>query len=72
MLRRCEWTLRLRRFSTLTDLLLAHSRYPTIDADAVFFGPDTYRFCKPISDTIKTAVDIGCGSAAGDTKFYSS
>jgi release factor glutamine methyltransferase len=51
--------LQLRRFSTLNNLLLAHSPYPTTDADAVFFGPDTYRFCKLISDTIKKAVDIG-------------
>ena len=28
------------------------------------FGPDAYRFCKLISDTIKTAVAIGCGSGA--------
>jgi hypothetical protein len=33
-----EWTLRLRRFSTLNDLLLAHSPYPTTDADAVFLA----------------------------------
>jgi release factor glutamine methyltransferase len=51
--------LQLRRFSTLNNLLLAHSPYPTTDADAVFFGPDTYRFCKLISDTIKKAVNIG-------------
>ena len=35
------------------------------------FGPDAYRFCKLISDTIKTAVDIGCGSGAGGMRFYS-
>jgi hypothetical protein len=34
------------------------------------FGSDTYRFCKLISDTIKTAVDIGCGSGAGGMRFY--
>ena len=32
------------RFSSLGPLLFAHSAYPTTDADAVFFGPDTYRF----------------------------
>jgi hypothetical protein len=61
--------LRLRRFSTLNDLLLAHSPYPTTDADAVFLTLDTYRFCKLISDTIKTTVDIGCGSGAGGMRF---
>jgi hypothetical protein len=33
------------------------------------FDPDTYRFCKLISDTIKTTVDIGCGSGAGGMRF---
>jgi hypothetical protein len=65
----CEWTLHLRRFSTLNDLLLAHSPYPTTMRDV--FGPDAYRFCKLISDTIKTAVAIGCGSGAGGMRFYS-
>ena len=31
-------TLRLRRFSTFNDRLLAHSPYPTTDADAVFLA----------------------------------
>ena len=35
------------------------------------FGPDAYRFCKLISDTIETAVDIGCESGAGGMRFYS-
>ena len=29
------------RFSTLDGLLFAHSAFPTTQADAVFFGPDT-------------------------------
>jgi hypothetical protein len=33
------------------------------------FGPDTYRCCKLIGDTFKTAVDIGCGSGAGGMRF---
>ena len=32
------------RFSTLHGRLYAHSAYPTLAADSVFFGPDTYRF----------------------------
>ena len=45
----------------LNDLLsLGILAHPTTDADAVFW-PDSYRFCKLISDTIKTAVDIGRG-----------
>jgi hypothetical protein len=56
------------RFSSLGDLLLAHSAYPTTAADSIFFGPDTYRFCSllerwaPKADAV---VDIGCGSGAG-------
>jgi hypothetical protein len=33
------------------------------------FGHDTERFCKPISDSIKTAVDICCGAGAGGIGF---
>ncbi|WP_122440323.1 methyltransferase [Pseudomonas viridiflava] len=60
------------RFSSLDDLLLVHSAYPTHDEDSVFFGPDTYRFAQSIkahlqrtSHSIKRAVDIGCGTGAG-------
>lgn len=54
--------------------LCAHSAFPTLDHDAVFFGPDTYRFahmirrhfaCTPGAARTRTAVDIGCGSGAG-------
>ena len=31
------------RFSSLGDRLFVHSAYPTSEADAVFFGPDTHR-----------------------------
>lgn len=59
------------RWSSLSDWLLAHSPYPTIDSSAVFFGPDTYRFVRFIMAHLKTfpvihrAVDIGTGSGAG-------
>lgn len=36
------------RFSTYGPYLVAHSGYPTTGHDAVFFGPDTYRFLKLI------------------------
>lgn len=60
------------RFSTLHDNLFVHSSFPTTQNDAVFFGPDTYRYAnalqhffslKPLS--VHRAVDIGCGSGAG-------
>lgn len=36
------------RCSTLDGLLCFHSAYPTSDANAVFFGPDTYRFIRAL------------------------
>lgn len=61
------------RFSTLGDLLITHSGFPTVDPDAVFFGPDTYRFCRAITLAQRTdpgfqprrVFDIGAGSGAG-------
>ena len=56
------------RYSSLGELLLAHSAYPTNDADTVFFGPDTYRFASFLDARIGRAgsvVDVGCGSGAG-------
>ena len=61
------------RFSRLAELLLAHSGYPTQENDAVFFGPDTYRFAHAIQAlrdrepgfSPSTCVDIGAGSGAG-------
>ncbi len=56
------------RFSTLHDSLLVHSAYPTLDADAVFFGPDTYRFCQLLqrwAPHARRVIDVGCGTGAG-------
>lgn len=60
------------RWSTLDELLLVHSAYPTLASDAVFFGPDSYRFAQVIHDhlqrtatPVQRAVDIGCGSGVG-------
>jgi SAM-dependent methyltransferase len=60
------------RWSSLGDLLFAHSAYPTTQNDSVFFGPDTYRFALVIEDClqqrfepIRRAVDIGCGAGVG-------
>ncbi len=56
------------RFSTLGGGLYAHSAYPTLADDAVFFGPDTYRFCALLAREVATArrvIDVGAGSGAG-------
>ena len=34
------------RFSTLGQQLFVHTSFPTEQSDAVFFGPDTYRFAR--------------------------
>jgi SAM-dependent methyltransferase len=57
------------RFSTVGALLLAHSAYPTTAADAVFLGPDTYRFASFLAahapERIGALADVGCGTGAG-------
>lgn len=61
------------RFSTLDDRIYVHSAFPTLEPDAVFFGPDTYRFATLIKQTVAAdpslgggcIVDVGCGAGAG-------
>jgi SAM-dependent methyltransferase len=60
------------RASTLQGEILLHSAYPTLSPNAVFFGPDTYRFANAIRSNLRTesrrlrrVLDIGCGSGAG-------
>jgi SAM-dependent methyltransferase len=56
------------RFSSAEGTLFAHSAHPTLDGDAVFFGPDTYRFLALLrreATWAERAVDVGCGSGAG-------
>lgn len=60
------------RFATLDGpagrLVFAHSAYPTVAQDAVFFGPDSYRFAAALARTVRKArrlVDVGCGAGVG-------
>src|SRR5437868_12345510 len=57
------------RFSSLGPLLLAHSAFPTTAPDAVFFGPDTYRFASFLAarapPRIVSVADVGCGTESG-------
>ena len=62
----------LLRVSSIKDQLFLHSAYPTTGNEAVFFGPDTYRFANAIQQFLSTnnqpvyrVVDIGTGSGAG-------
>lgn len=60
------------RFSSLDGLLLVHSGFPTDGADAVFFGPDTYRFAREIRALFERhplfrpqrVLDVGAGTGA--------
>jgi methylase of polypeptide subunit release factors len=61
------------RFATVGDLLFVHSGFPTAEDNAVFFGPDTYRFVRLLRVSLADLagrgslklVDVGCGSGAG-------
>ena len=65
----------LVRISSIGDELFVHSGYPTTHDDAVFFGPDTYRFAQFVQSGVTTfkrnnnqalrLLDVGCGSGAG-------
>ncbi len=59
------------RFSTMANQIFVHSAYPTEEPDAVFFGPDTYRFTRLIRQALPQVraplrlLDLGAGSGAG-------
>lgn len=64
-----RWRSRVR-VARLDDRLLLHSAYPTEADDAVFLGPDSYRFARLIAAelagrTIRRAADIGTGAGVG-------
>jgi SAM-dependent methyltransferase len=65
------WNSRVRA-STLGEDIFLHSAFPTTASDAVFFGPDTYRFARTIRSHLSAhprrldrVLDLGCGSGAG-------
>jgi len=64
------------RLSTLGNQIFVHSSFPTEQADAVFFGPDTYRFARLIRQSFAAMerkdgcvpsriLDVGAGTGAG-------
>lgn len=60
------------RVSSLGDNLFLHSAYPTDAEDAVFFGPDSYRFAELVRaelaswpHELATLVDVGAGAGVG-------
>jgi methylase of polypeptide subunit release factors len=59
------------RVASVGDRLFLHSAYPTVSADAVFFGPDSYRYARfleaeiPRLAPVRSLVDVGAGSGVG-------
>lgn len=59
------------RASTIGARLYFHSAFPTREEDAVFFGPDTYRYVAALKRAMaaltppRRAVDIGAGGGPG-------
>ena len=61
------------RVSSLGDQMFLHSAYPTNTDDAVFFGPDSYRFADLITHELErdplvpsaVIADIGAGAGVG-------
>jgi hypothetical protein len=62
------WKSRLR-VSRIGGGLFLHSAYPTTDRDAVFLGPDTYRFVRFLEARLpagaRRIVDVGAGAGVG-------
>jgi len=65
------WRSKLR-VASADGRLFFHSAYPTLEDDAVFFGPDSYRFLRALRATpalaygpVRRAVELGCGAGAG-------
>jgi len=58
--RKDGWMRSLVRVSSLHQRLFLHSAFPTDAPDAIFFGPDSYRFADLV-----TAELAGCGLEAG-------
>ncbi|MET0372832.1 MAG: methyltransferase [Rhizorhabdus sp.] len=61
------------RVSTVLDRLYLHAAFPTLADDAVFLGPDSYRFANLIADELAARsvpagariADIGTGAGVG-------
>ncbi len=59
------------RVSRLAGQLFVHSAYPTTDQDAVFLGPDSYRFARLIRASLeggpapRLILDLGAGAGVG-------
>ncbi len=65
-----QWRSQIRVASLGQDLFI-HSAFPTLEQDAVFFGPDTYRFAYHLNQYLSTvphhfsrAVELCCGASS--------
>ncbi len=62
------------RVASLGEDLFMHSAFPTDEVDAVFLGPDTYRFARFVAGHLPAqrparVVDLGAGSGAGGIRM---
>ncbi len=60
------------RFATVDDRIYVHDSFPTTAEDAVFFGPDTYRFIAAVRRHLRPCallVDLCAGSGVGGLEF---
>lgn len=60
----------LVRVSRLGGRLFLHSAFPATESDAVFLGPDSYRFARfldsvSVEGPVRSIVEIGCGAGVG-------
>lgn len=60
----------LVRVASVDSLLFVHSAFPTDARDAVFFGPDSYRFARfvlneLVGEPAERLIDIGAGAGVG-------
>lgn len=64
-----RWKSRVR-VSRLGGRLFLHSAFPATEPDAVFLGPDSYRFARflsalKIQGPVRTIAEVGCGAGVG-------
>jgi methylase of polypeptide subunit release factors len=63
------WKCRIR-VSRLGGRLFLHSAFPATEPDAVFLGPDSYRFARflnalTVRGPVRSIAEIGCGAGVG-------
>ncbi|MBC7415194.1 MAG: methyltransferase [Herminiimonas sp.] len=58
------------RIASIDDALFLHSPFPTLQNDAVFFGPDTYRFARFIRQALASRAAPDAATFAGSVPLH--